>query len=268
MILVTTAGKVGLAAAHSLAHAGVAARVLVRDSAAPTAVALRVRGVDAVAGDLDDRPSVDRALRGVDGVILVSPAVESQEIGVVDAARDAGVSHIVKITSMSSADSPIARRRSQFAIEQALVTSGVGYTLLRGNAYMQNLFMLAPAIAGRGEFGSSAALGRIGMVDARDVGEVAAVIARMPQDHAGQTYALSGPETISYADAAVELSRVLGRHVGFVPLTFEEEVEGMVAAGLPRPVARMNAQAIQLFAEGDSDWLSSDVERLLGRPPR
>jgi uncharacterized protein YbjT (DUF2867 family) len=53
----------------------------------------------------------------------------------------------VKITSKASADSPIARRRDQAEIESELIASGLGWTLLRNNAYMQNFLMLAPAIA-------------------------------------------------------------------------------------------------------------------------
>jgi uncharacterized protein YbjT (DUF2867 family) len=53
----------------------------------------------------------------------------------------------VKITSKASADSPIARRRDQAKIESELIASGLGWTLLRNNAYMQNFLMLAPAIA-------------------------------------------------------------------------------------------------------------------------
>jgi uncharacterized protein YbjT (DUF2867 family) len=80
-------------------------------------------------------------MRGVSSVVLVSPAIPAQELAVVDSAVRAGVKHVVKITSKASADSPIARRRGQHEIENGLIASGLGYTLLRNNAYMQNLLM-------------------------------------------------------------------------------------------------------------------------------
>jgi uncharacterized protein YbjT (DUF2867 family) len=174
----------------------------------------------------------------------------------------------VKITSKASADSPIARRRNQTEIENGLIASGLGYTLLRNNAYMQNFLMLAPAIARTGGFGSSAGDGRVGLIDARDVAAVAAQIAVSPAPHAGKTYWPTGPERLSYADAAAVLSKVLGRPVVFRLMTFEEEKQAMIDAGVPEPVAGMNAQALSMVAEGDSDWVTDDVPAILGRPAR
>jgi uncharacterized protein YbjT (DUF2867 family) len=266
MILITTAGKVGSEAARLLAQRGAPVRVLVRNP--DKATALAEVGVDVVQGDLDVPATIDGAMRGVSAVVLVSPAIPAQELNVVDSAVRAGVEHVVKITSKASADSPIARRRAQTEIENGLVASGLGYTLLRNNAYMQNFLMLAPAIVRTSSFGSSTGDGRVGMVDTRDVAAVAAEIAFSPAPHAGKTYWLTGPEQLSYADAAAVLSSVLGRTITFHPLTFEEQRQAMVSAGVPEAIAEMNAQALSLFAKGDSDWVTDDVPSLLGRPAR
>lgn len=156
MILITTAGKVGSAAAHTLGDRQVPVRIVSRDP--HEAEELTRVGVAVVQGDLTVPASLDQALHGVTSVVLVSPAVPADERNVVDAAVRAGVDHVVTITSKSSADSPIARRRDQHAIEAALI----GYTLLRNNAYMQNLLMLARSIAQTDSFGSSTGEGRIG----------------------------------------------------------------------------------------------------------
>jgi uncharacterized protein YbjT (DUF2867 family) len=266
MILVTTAGKVGAEAARLLAQDGTPARVLVRDP--EKADALAQAGVDVVTGDLNDRRILDAAMRDVSAVILVSPAIPAQEIAVIDSAAPAGVSHVVKITSKASAGSPIARRRDQTQIEDRLIASGLGYTLLRNNAYMQNFLMLARAIRTTSTFGSAAGEGRIGMIDSRDVAAVAAAIAAAPATHAGKTYWPTGPASISYADAAEELSRVLGRPIAFRSLSFEEQKQDMIDVGVPEHIAEMNAQAISLFAQGDSDWVTGDVPSILGRSAR
>ena len=91
--------------------------------------------------------SIDEAMRGISGVVLVSPAVPAQELSVVASAAKVGVGHVVKATSKAPADSPIARRRWQAEIEAGLADSGIPHTLLRSNAYMQNVLALAPAIA-------------------------------------------------------------------------------------------------------------------------
>jgi uncharacterized protein YbjT (DUF2867 family) len=268
VILVTTAGKVGAETARLLREREVPVRVLVRDPAKPAAKALAEAGAELAAGDLDVPASIDDAMTGVSSVVLVSPAVPAQELNVVASAAKAGVAHVVKATSKTSADSPIARRRWQAEIEEGLAASGVPHTLLRSNAYMQNVLALAPAIAATSSFGSAAGKGRTGMVDARDVAAVAAQIAALPASHAGKTYWLTGPELISNYDVAAVLSKLLGRTITYRELTFEENKDAMIRAGVPVQIAEMNAQAFSLTADGDAEWVTGDVPSLLGRPAR
>jgi len=142
------------------------------------------------------------------------------------------------------------------------------HALLRANAYMQNTLALAPVIAKTSSFGSSAGKGLVGMVDARDVAAVAAEIAASPAPHAGKTYWISGPELISNYDVADALSRLLGRTITYRELSFEENKNAMISAGVPEAIAKMNAQAFSLTAEGDAEWVSEDVLTILGRKAR
>ena len=268
MILVTTAGKVGSETARLLRERDVPVRVLVRDPAKATARALAEAGAEIAAGDLAVPASGDEAMSGVSGVVLVSSAVPAQELNVVASAARAGAGHVVKATSKAPADSPIARRRWQAEIEAGLAASGIPHTLLRSNAYMQNMLALAPAIAATSTFGSSAGQGRSGLVDARDVAAVAAEIITSPAAHAGKTYWLTGPELFSNYDVAAVLSRLLGRTITYRELTFEQSKEAMIRAGIPEQIAEMNAQAFSLTADGDAEWVTQDVPSLLGRPAR
>ena len=266
MILVTTAGKVGSETVRLLRERDVPVRVLVRDPA--RAAALAEAGAEIAIGDLDLPATIDVAMTGVSAVVLVSPAVPAQEINVVASAARAGIGHVIKATSKASGDSPIARRRWQADIEASLATSGVPHTLLRSNAYMQNVLALAPAIAKTSSFGSAAGKGRAGMVDARDVAAVAAEIAVGPAPHAGQTYWLTGPELISNYDVAGVLSELLGRAITYRELTFEENKDAMIRAGVAGQIAEMNAQAFSLVADGDAEWVTEDVPLILGRAAR
>jgi hypothetical protein len=114
MILVTTAGKVGSETVHFLRQKAWSVRVLVRDP--EKGKSLAEIGAEIVVGDLDSLPSIDQAMKGITTVVLVSPAIPAQELNV--------------ITSKASTDSPIARRRGQAEIENGLIASGLGYTLL------------------------------------------------------------------------------------------------------------------------------------------
>ena len=266
MILVTTAGKVGSETSRLLGQQGVPVRVIVRN--AEKAAALATKGVDVLKGDLEDPASIDAAMQGVSRVVLVSPPVVQQELNVIDSAVRAGVEHVVKITAKASADSPIARRRNQAEIESALIASGIGYTLLRNNAYMQNFLMMAPGIAKTDSFSTATGDGRIGHIDARDVAAVAAGIAASPSAHIRKTYWPTGPEVLSGAEVAAVLSRVLDRTITFHPITLEEQKQAMIDVGLPEAVADDNARAVALMADGDCDYLTDDVLSILGRAPR
>ncbi len=266
MILITTAGKVGSEAAEVLLQRDQPVRVLVRDP--QKATALGQVGVEVVEGDLDDSASIDAAMHGVTSVVLVSPAVPAQERNVIDSAARAGVGHVVKITSKASAKSPIARQRGQAEIEAGLIASGLNYTLLRNNFYMQNFLMLAPAIAQTDSFGSSAGAGQVGFIDTRDVAAVASEIAAAPAGHARATYSLTGPALLSYADVAATLSTVLARPIAFHERTLEQDAQEMIDAGVPAVIAQMNAHAVSLIADGDAAWLSQDVPTILRRPAR
>ena len=106
------------------------------------------------------------------------------------------------------------------------------------------------------------------MVDARDVAAVAARVAVSPASHAGTTYRLIGPELISNYDVAAVLSQTVGRTVAYRELTVEENKDAMIRAGVPAPIAEMNAQAFGLTAGGDAEWVTQDVPSLLSRPAR
>ncbi|GGF27905.1 NmrA family NAD(P)-binding protein [Subtercola lobariae] len=263
MILVTTAGKVGTQTALTLARSGHDVRVLVRDPQRHEI--LKDAGAELVEGDLADTVSVAAAVDGVDTVVLVSLAIPDQELRVIECAAATSVGFIVKATSKASADSPIARRRGQSEIEAGLIASGIPHALLRSNAYMQNFLALAPAIA-TGHLASSAGAGRVGFIDARDVGDVAAAIATAPESHLAKTYWLTGPELLTYGDVAAIFADALDHPVTFATRTRAEDEAAMIEAGVPPTIATQNAQAFSLIADGDAEWLSSDAANLLGRP--
>jgi uncharacterized protein YbjT (DUF2867 family) len=201
-------------------------------------------------------------------VVLVTPPVVQQELNVIDSAVRAGVEHVVKITTKASADSPIARRRNHAEIESTLIASGLGYTLLRNNAYMQNFLMMAAGIAKTNGFSTATGDGRVGHVDVRDVAAVAATVAASPYAHVGKTYWPTGPEVLSGTEVAEVLSKVLGRAISFHPITFEEQRQAMLDVGLPEAVADDNATAVAMMADGDCDYVTDDVPSILGRPAR
>ncbi|EES74401.1 NmrA family NAD(P)-binding protein [Paenibacillus sp. MB22_1] len=191
------------------------ARALVRDLSR-TPREFSENGIDIAVGNFDRPETLDAAMHGIETVVLISPAVPDQEIAVIDSAVRNGIKHIIKITNhKATADSPVDRRRGHARVEAHLKATGIDYTLLAPNLYMQNLFAVAQMIKQTRGFVMSAGDGKFAMIDARYVAATAATIAVSRSTHAGRTYLLTGPELITYHDVARKLSDALGYTVEY-----------------------------------------------------
>lgn len=177
--------------------------------------------VAVVRGDYDDLGSLERAVAGVERVFLLTPPDPRQvqwQQHVIDAAAWAGVRHIVKLSAYrSEPDSPFAIARWHAAGEARLRSSGLAYTCLQPQVFMQNLLRQAPAVRDEGIVRGLAGTVQIGMVDARDVAEVAAA-ALLTDAHFGRTYVPTGGQAISYAEVSARLGAALGKPIRYVEL--------------------------------------------------
>ena len=274
--LVTGAtGTVGVHVVRELQRRQQRVRALTRDpdhAAAVLATALVDGGsVDLRQGDLDDPAGVEAAMAGVDRVVLCvgnNPRQQEQERGVIDAAARAGVRRLVKISARGARiGSPAELWEMHARIEQHLAASGVPAVVLRPSTYASNLLAAAAGVAGAGCLFAPAGSARISFVDPRDVAAVATETL-VEDGHVGQTYILTGPEAVSYAEVAERLGAVLDRRIDYVDVPPETARAGMVEAGMPVWLAD---QILAVFAElrrGAAAVTTDDVARVLGRPPR
>jgi uncharacterized protein YbjT (DUF2867 family) len=276
MILVTGAtGKVGSELVRRLGEAKAWFRALVRS--AGRAEAIREAGGEAVVGDLGDARTLEAALRGVEKLFLLTNSVPEQpetEARVVDAAKAAGVLRVVKVSS-SGADAaapPLFLKLHRDA-ERSIEASGLEWTFLRPNFFMQNYLDYADAIRAHGILASPAGDGRHADIDARDIGEVAARVLR-EDGHEGRAYELTGAEAYSYADVARRISTITGREVRYVDQSPEEGFRALVKAGESEWSARAWVELLEWFQRGEGDGMSNGsavsfgVEEVLERPPR
>ncbi|WP_318198200.1 NAD(P)H-binding protein [Streptomyces sp. MCL20-2] len=266
MILVTGAtGAVGREVAGLLAAAG-PVRILARR---PERLRVRGEGVEVVEGAYGDRPALDRALRGVNSVFLVTNSpTEPDDERVAGAAAAAGVRHLVKLSMMAveepGADDFITRRQRQN--EEAIMESGVPWTFVRPRTFMSNTLSWAPGIRSTGVVRALYGDARVACVDPRDVAAVA-VAALTGTGHEGRAYAVSGPEAITAREQTAQLSRVLGR-----PLRFEElgldAARTALLAKYPRPVAEAFVESAERQRAGAKAAVVPTVQELTGRQAR
>ena len=267
MILLTGAtGRVGSAAAKALARANIPFRALVRD---PDKVAFDPDAAEIVQGDLNDPAIVEQALQGVSRALIVMgnhPDQAKLERQFASLAADAGVSHLVKVSSMEAApDATATLPKNHYDTEQHIASLGVDWTFLRPNYYMQNMLMYAGSIARTNSFALPLGTAKTAMIDSRDVGEVAAVVLT-GEGHAGQAYRLTGPAMMDFHEVAARMGTVLERPVSYVaqsPEAFREVLGQFIQS-----VWQLDA-VCELFAEiaaGSLEEQHSTTADLLGRP--
>src|SRR5215216_1883836 len=236
MILITgatgTTGREIVAELRRVGAAGV--RALVRDPARASFV--REAGFETVAGDFERPETLGAALEGVERALLLtppSPQTFEQQRAFIEAARRAGVRHVVKLSAFGAdADAPEGFGRWHGQAEDFLKSSGLAWTMLRPNFFMQNLLGQARQIAATGSIFQPVGDARASFIDARDIAAVAAR-ALTEEGHEEQTYTLTGPEALSYHDVAAKLSEAAGRSVTYVPISSEQFRAGALGAGLP-----------------------------------
>ena len=274
MILITGAtGQIGTEVTRELSTARVRFRALVRSVG--KAQAVRSAGGEAVVGDLTDAPTLRTALEGVERLFLLtppSPEKASIEASVIDEARRAGVRHVVKLSIVGAdASPPIALARPHRESERHIEDSGLAYTFLRPNFFMQNYLQYGATIRTLGVVYAPAGAGRHADIDVRDIAAVAARILA-EEGHEGRIYELTGPEAQSFADAAHRISTITGRNVRFVDLSPEEGRKAMVGGGIPEWFADALLELYAWFPRGhgttNGSAVTLAVEEVLDRPPR
>lgn len=271
-ILVTGAtGTIGRKVALALAREGAAVRAGVRDPA--KAADLASAGVERVALDLAAPEGVAAAFAGVDRLFLLTPFVEHAMPMVeqaLAAARAAGVQHVVRM-SAAGADptSQFELAREHGLVEEAVKHSGLAWTILQPNFFMDNLvnYGAAQTIAVEGRFYGAGGAGKASYVSSGDVGAVAAAILQAPAEHAGQTYVVTGGEAVSGDEIAALLAELRGKPVTYVDLTPEQQRSALEQQGTP---AWMVDAFIGLEGVKRAGWaaaVSPVVEQVTGRPP-
>jgi uncharacterized protein YbjT (DUF2867 family) len=268
MILITGAnGRTGRAVLELLHSRGVPVRAMVRDAAKATGLI----ATEIVVADFSKPHTLPSVLEDVDSVYLTSAADPEQVTmhrNLIRAAAQMGVRHIVRHSVRGADDnSPIKIARWHAASQRELESSGIAWTHLQPVFNMQNFLRFAPSIRSHGTFVAPMRDGAISMVDARDVASVA-VEALTSAGHEHQTYLVTGPEPLTFADAAQQLSNVLGRPIRYVDVSPEQARTGMLAAGMPEWYVEDMLGFYAFYATGAGAYVSDVVPRIAGRPGR
>jgi uncharacterized protein YbjT (DUF2867 family) len=270
MILVTGAtGLNGSELVRRLSAQGIPSRALVRNLAKAQALAVMPH-VEVVEGDMARPESLTAAFRGVERAMLISssdPTMLEVQSSFIDAARESGVKHVVKLSGIiPELDSPFRFARMHGEIEQRLEASGMAYTHLRAGEFMPSYFRQVPSIVARGVMALPMGEARIASVDIGDIAKVAIAVLTT-SGHDGKIYHLTGPEALTMSEVAQKLSAATGKAIRYVDVPPEEARQARLAAGMPPYLAE---GLDELFAErrkGKESRVWPTIDEVFGWKP-
>jgi uncharacterized protein YbjT (DUF2867 family) len=263
-------GTIGGAVLRQLAAAGAPVRAAVRSP--ERAGALGGPATETVVADLGDPGTLGPALNGVEAVFLASPGSADQvelEGNLVTAAAEAGVP-VVKLAALGYDAVPpeeaIRFGANHARVVQRLRDSGVPFTVLAPGGFMSNFLANAAGVRDGVLYGS-AGDGGIAWIDPDDVGAVAAHVLTTG-DHAGASYALTGPEVLTFPQVAERLAGVTGHDVRYVDVPGPDFEQSLRSAGLDEWTAAAVTELHQHHRTHASEVVTDEVQKAPGRAPR
>ena len=232
---------------------------------------LAEKGVIVRHADFNQPDSLPEAFAGVDRLLIIStdslekPGLRvTQHQAAIKAAEAAGVSHVVYTSVVNPGPGSVIP--DHYETEEALAASQLNWTILRNNLYAD----LLPSTIGQaiemGQLFSAAGDGRLAYISREDCAQAAAA-ALLSTFDGRRTLNITGAEALSPADLAALASNMAGKPVTYVPLTKDELINNMVAAGVPEPAAHFVGALDAATARGQFDVLSDDFAELTGRKP-
>lgn len=267
--LVTGAtGHVGREVAVALLQSGAEVIAACRDPA--DVAGLVAAGAAAVRFDFNDRSRWSEALEGIRGLFLMRPPaiadVANNLLPFIDAAQAAGVEHVVFLSVAGAGSNRWVPHRK---VEDHLRARGDGFTNLRPGFFAQNLqSSYQEDIASDDRIYVPAGSGLVNWIDVRDVAAVAACILLSPKAHRGQSYTLTGPGPVAWAQVEAALSRALSRPIRYQPASVWGYARHLHRRGLPPGAIAVQTILHFLLRFGQGAGMDPALEQLLGRPGR
>jgi uncharacterized protein YbjT (DUF2867 family) len=262
-------GKIGRELLNFLSQANMPTVAVTRDKTKVKTMPF----ISWVEADLHDKQTLGKTMQDSRAVFLASSVSRNfvaEQNNVIESAKECRVSHIVKISSPGAdKNSPNFISRPNGEVEELLMSSGMPYTILQPNSFMQNWFgEFADTIKRERKIYEATGEGKKPYIDTRDIAEVAFRILKEPVKHNGKTYLLTGGEAVNYEHVAMAIGDAIGERVSFISLSPEEARQRMEQKGLPQMMIDTFLVIAELQRNGKASLVNDTVQQILGRQPR
>lgn len=270
-ILVTGAtGTVGTQLVRELSRRGVQLRATVHTQV--RAERIREANVELFEMDFNKPETIRRALKGIEKVYLLTPAVPEQaELAnrFIDIAKEEKINFIIRQSAMGVGEEPAITFHGQHRqVEEHLRLSGLSFTILRPNSFMQNFInYYGSTILSEGKIFLPLGEGKVSFVNARDIAHMAAEILINEEGHKGKAYTLTGPEALSIYNVVDIFSKVAGRKISYIDVPADEARKAMLGMGMNEWMVNALMELHGYNKTGRAARVSNDYETVTKRKP-
>lgn len=236
------------------------------------AEALAAKGIKLRQGDYEDYPSLQKAFQDVDQLVFISTTVTGearnrQHENVVKAAKESGVQHVYYTSILNPApDATFSATPGHYFTEKKIKEADIPYTFFRNGLYMD----LIPALIGdaveTGTLYFAAGNQQAGFVLREDIAEA---LSRVVLDSSlkNKIYTISSPQTYSFYDIAVALTKAVNKPVKYVPISTQDMKNAMQEAQVPGHIIDITSNMADALQKGEFDVPDNTLKKLLGRDP-
>ena len=271
-IVVTGAtGHLGRLTIESLLAKGVEADDIVAAGRRPEALADRAAlGVRTARIDFNDPVSLRAGFTDADTVLLISGNEPGRRVqqhqNAIQAAKDAGVEHLVYTSALKATTTPAILAADHKATEEIIAASGLPSTILRNGPYTENYLATMEQARATGVIIASVGDGRVASASRKDYAEAAAVVLTNNDEHIGKVYELSGDVAWNYHELAKTITEIVGRDVVYTPVSPEDYLPILVEYGLDEGMAGFVVGLDGETRAGLSSETPRELSALIGRP--
>lgn len=233
---------------------------------------LTARGVTAILSDPNDVAGLTQAMEGCDKLFLSLPLVEGMTRRghlAVEAAKQAGVQYIVRSSCYAaSSDAHWRLGREYGMVDQFVEDSGIDFTVLRPNTFMQIFTTDMNEMIQSGTLALPEEDAKVSYIDAHDIAACAAHLFQNNEGHINSYYALTGPEGLGGADIATAIAAATGKALTYTPIPEEEFIATLADSGVPQWTIDMRVSLSRVVKLGMAGNVTQAVQHLTGKPAR
>ncbi|MDR7129736.1 uncharacterized protein YbjT (DUF2867 family) [Algoriphagus sp. 4150] len=259
-------GKIGKELLVFLSNANVPTIAVTRDKGKTK----EIHSIEWQEANMDNRETLAQTMLNSNTVFLATNVNQNfvqEQINVIDIAKECGVKHIVKISSPGAdrnSQNFIARPNGE--VDDYLKESGIDFTIIQPNSFMQNWFgYFSETIQRERKIYEATGDGKKPFIDTRDIAEVAFKILTNSTKHINQTYLLTGGVAVSYGEVAEAISNAIGEKVNYISMTSEEARQRMSEKGMPPMMINTFLAISEGQRNGKAGFVNTVGEEILGR---